>query len=225
MMFTGKKKVAIKKITIKRLQKCASRLCRFLLKPIRIAAKKFSSGSRLLGCNSGVAALEASLTLPIVAAMIFFILEMMKVNNARTAVDSIALEATLEYIAQKNTAGFRDIINKYRPKYVAENQIEYHLTFYNSLTDMLSSAPYGNEDAYFGSKTTYLDTDKNGSYTGPRNSLSSAPADPTGKAFVLTVVCNYHFSSAFVAKFFMGGANSKDKKAFLIWGRGVGICH
>ena len=57
----------------------------------------------------------------------------------------------------------------------------------------------------------------------PYNTLS-------GKVFVLTVVCNYKFSSAFVGSIFHGGSNSKKISGenggkFLLWGRGIGICN
>lgn len=203
--------------------------------------KKSFCNKKIENCNSGVAALEASLTLPIIVMMIFFILEMMKVNNTRTAIDSIALEATLEFIAQKKTTNFVNIINKYRPGYVKKEQIDYFFTFYKSLDDLCSTAPYGNEEAYWNSTSNYIDTDKSNNYTGPKNYINisdkrkpenyfnstdtSADKCITGKVFVLTVVCDYHFSSAFVQKFFAGGANTKNGKNFIIWSRGVGICH
>lgn len=44
------------------------------------------------------------------------------------------------------------------------------------------------------------------------------------RAFILTVVVRYRFTSAFVSKLFMGGSNTKSKDGFLIWSRGVGFC-
>jgi hypothetical protein len=46
----------------------------------------------------------------------------------------------------------------------------------------------------------------------------------SGKAFVLTVVCDYKFSSQMVSLLFAGGSNTKSGKRFIIWSRGVGIC-
>ena len=52
---------------------------------------------------SGLAALEVALTLPVLLMLIFFIIELIRINNTRTAMDSMALEAVLEFIATKST--------------------------------------------------------------------------------------------------------------------------
>lgn len=191
----------------------------------------------------GVAALEASLTLPVIVILIFFILEMMKVNNTRTAMDSMALEATLDFISNANTSNFATIIAKHKPRHLATSDIKYYFTIYNSLDEMCSKAPYGNEEVYWpasntyqSSTTTYIDSNRDKSFyarqtsgTGyitlsdtskPENTISNF----SGKVFVLTFVCDYKFSSAFVKKLFAGGSNVVDGTRFLIWGRGVGIC-
>ncbi len=203
--------------------------------------------------QSGIAVLEASLTLPIVLIMIFFIFEMINVNNARSAMDTIALEASLDFVANKNTNGFNGIIEKYRPSHIDPSRITYYFAVYESLAQMCSASPYGGEEVFwpesdtsFGDSTAFIDTDGNNahltrstvasaghillkSYKEPEEDFSSNNKSPkdtlVGKAFVLTFVCDFPFSSAFVQKLFLGGSNTVDKSRFLIWGRGVGICN
>ena len=203
--------------------------------------------------KTGVAALEASLTLPVILMMIFFMIEMMKVNNTRTAMDSIALEATLHFVANKNTDDFENIIKKYKPTYVADENITYYFAVYESLEKMCSVTPFGNEEIFWplndsshDPKESFIDSDGDSeflarnttpasghivltNYKTPEtsfNRINPPPKDSLiGKAFVLTFVCNYEFSSGFVGRLFVGGSNTKDKTKFLIWGRGVGICN
>jgi hypothetical protein len=53
---------------------------------------------------------------------------------------------------------------------------------------------------------------------------------PSGIVFVITIVCNYPFSSAMASQFFSGGnntikndGNGSKGSMYLLWGRGVGI--
>lgn len=196
--------------------------------------------------HSGVAAMEASLTIPIIFSLIFFTLELIKLNNVRTAMDSMALEATMEFIARKSVSNFASIIKKHKPMLIPESNIKYYFTVYNSLEKMCSVPPYGSEEVFWPNTTTYsvsntfLDSNGDGSFLS-RNTTNGYIAlnnqfDPlttasistdrkiSGKAFVLTFVCDFNFSCDFVKKLFAGGSNTVDGKKFLIWGRGVGIC-
>lgn len=211
--------------------------------------KKLLSLCKIKHINKGIAVLEATLTLPIIIIIIFFILEMMNVNNTRTAIDSIALEATLEFISSKNTEKFEEIIKKYKPVHVPRERIKYYFAVYESIDSMCSISPYGNEEIYWPtglahefSTEAFVDSDRDGRFLGrSANSLGLTNQEKpelsfgygkggineslTNKAFVLTVVCDYKFSSDFIRKFFAGGANTKNGEHFLIWGRGVGICN
>lgn len=223
---------------------------------IRLIEKKFNWIAKLFlfkNKRTGIAVLEASLTLPVILMMIFFIIEMMKVNNTRTAMDSMALEASLDFVSNKNTNNFNDIIKKYKPSYIGDSNIKYYFAVYESLDKMCAVTPFGSEEVFWpSSDTTYapgdtfVDSDGNSAYLArnttatsghiiltnyktPETSFSSSNSSPKdtliGRAFVLTFVCDYKFSSSFIGKLFVGGANTKDKTKFLIWGRGVGICN
>jgi hypothetical protein len=196
----------------------------------------------------GIGAIETVLTLPVICYLIFFILETMKINDLKTALDSIVEEAVFDFIASKNTANFSAIIAKYKPAYIPSANITYYFDIYPNLATMCGKSPYGGEEIFWpqGSSNLTFDNDDYISTTGgafiERSSESlpltnykepesdfSKTAEPkfktlSGKAIVLTVVCDYVFSSAMVKILFSGGSNTKGKKKFLLWARGVGVC-
>ncbi len=200
---------------------------------------------------SGLAALEAALTLPVLLMLIFFIIELIRINNTRTAMDSMALEAILEFIATKSTTKFETIITKHKPAAIPRDNIKYYFTVYDSLESMCATDPYGSEEVFWPSsdvysadeaKKAYVDSNRDtnffqrdtssdsgyislNNHTNPLTTSSiNSVYKISGKAFVLTFVCDFKFSSDFVKKLFAGGSNTVDKKKFLIWGRGVGVC-
>ena len=200
---------------------------------------------------SGLAALEVALTLPVLLMLIFFIIELIRINNTRTAMDSMALEAVLEFIATKSTTKFETIITKHKPAEIPRDNIKYYFTVYDSLESMCATDPYGSEEVFWPSsdiynadeaKKAYVDSNRDtnffqrdtssnsgyislDSHTNPLTTSSiNSVYKISGKAFVLTFVCDFKFSSDFVKKLFAGGSNTVDKKKFLIWGRGVGVC-
>lgn len=200
---------------------------------------------------SGLAALEVALTLPVLLMLIFFIIELIRINNTRTAMDSMALEAVLEFIATKSTKKFETIITKHKPAAIPRDNIKYYFTVYDSLESMCATDPYGSEEVFWPSsdiynadeaKKAYVDSNRDtnffqrdtssnsgyislDSHTNPLTTSSiNSVYKISGKAFVLTFVCDFKFSSDFVKKLFAGGSNTVDKKKFLIWGRGVGVC-
>ncbi|MBR1734912.1 MAG: pilus assembly protein [Alphaproteobacteria bacterium] len=201
--------------------------------------------------DSGVAALEAALTFPVIIILIFFILEMLRVNDTRTAMNSMALEATLDFIANQDASKFPTIIAKHKPKAIPTANIKYYFTIYESLEKMCSVPPYGSEEVFWPDGTSYspdgtkvyVDSNRDNAYLGRNVTTSSSgyinltnTSNPTsttslnttekisGKVFVLTFVCDFVFSSDFVKKLFAGGSNTVNGKRFLIWGRGVGVC-
>lgn len=200
---------------------------------------------------SGLAALEVALTLPVLLMLIFFIIELIRINNTRTAMDSMALEAVLEFITTKSTTKFETIITKHKPAAIPRDNIKYYFTVYDSLESMCATDPYGSEEVFWPSsdiynadeaKKAYVDSNRDtnffqrdtssnsgyislNSHTNPLTTSSiNSVYKISGKAFVLTFVCDFKFSSDFVKKLFAGGSNTVDKKKFLIWGRGVGVC-
>ena len=201
---------------------------------------------------SGLAALEAALTFPVLLMLIFFIIELIRINNTRTAMDSMALEAVLEFIATKSTDNFEAIITKHKPAAIPRDNIKYYFTVYESLEGMCATDPYGSEGVFWPTsdvynaieaKEAYVDSNRDASFferdtssesngyislSSHTNPLTTSSIDTvykiSGKAFVLTFVCDFKFSSDFVKKLFAGGSNTVDKERFLIWGRGVGVC-
>jgi hypothetical protein len=197
--------------------------------------------------------METALTLPVVCYLIFFTLEAIKINDLKTALDSIAEEAIFDFSAAKNTDNFAAIIKKYKPAYIPDANITYYFDIYPDLATMCGTSPYGGEEIFWpttsGSNTTksykdddYISTASDGKFISRSNQsfaltnykkpesdfgLSKTNVDfktLSGKAAVLTVVCNYVFSSAMVKILFSGGSNTKGKKKFLLWSRGVGVC-
>ncbi|MDR3151790.1 MAG: pilus assembly protein [Holosporaceae bacterium] len=194
--------------------------------------------NKLKNSESGAAAIELCFTLPIILSLIFFILEMVKVNNAKTAMETMAAEATFYFAKEKNTTGFADIITRHKPAYVKNSSIRYYFAVYENLEAMCKASPYGGEDIYWiGDETakqsnpsTYLKSSSSFICRNGDLAISNIVKPETsntnfrGKVFVLTFVCDYTFSSKFVADLFAGGTNTNDKKKYLLWGRGCGIC-
>ena len=149
----------------------------FFLKIVDMVTKSPSKKSSLLHRikkrTSGAAALEATLTIPVMVMIIFFTLELMKVNNARAALDSMAIEATMNFIATKSIRNFDSIIEKYRSMNVSKNNIKYYFAIYETLDLMCAVPPFGNEEIYWPSGTvhepttaSFIDIDRNGVFRG-----------------------------------------------------------
>jgi hypothetical protein len=168
----------------------------------------------------------------------------------KNALDTISLEATLDFIVFRNTNNFDAIIEKYKPMFVSRDRIKYYFAVYESLETMCAAAPFGSEDIYWpddnGKKgTIYLGNEQfvqrtNDlpllNYSMPESGFSVELLKDSQKTitlknrlFVLTVVCDYNFSSDMIGQMFAGGSNcrgvSDGSKKFLLWSRGVGVCN
>jgi hypothetical protein len=148
------------------------------------------------------------------------------------------MEMTFDFMASKNSENFLRIIDKHRPVYVSRDNIKWYFDIYNDLSDIDAG-----DVAWYssgGSMEAYVELDGiNGftpaaggiqgfsNHTKPELNISTSGAEElrslSGKAFVLTVVCDYQFSSAFVQKLFGGRTLGADK--FLLWSRSVGVCN
>jgi hypothetical protein len=203
--------------------------------------------------TNGVTLLEVALTLPIIFYIIFFVLEVMLINRTKVAVDSIVMEATLDFISSKNTKHFDDIIKKYKSANAVYCDIVYYFDVYSDLTALCEKDPYGGEEIFWpiiaDGKTTktyaegdYLDTNRDGGFMARSSNsltltdyskpeLNFGPSKDenfktlTGKAFILTFVCDYKFSLPFACELLSGGTGTVGEEKFLIWGRGVGVCN
>ena len=201
----------------------------------------------------GIMILETAITIPIVLYFIFFTIELMKIGEATTAIETIASEATFDFIAHGNKKNFEKIIEKYRPAYVPKENIRYWFRFYENLAAMCSHTPFGGEDIAwpkYDDGNLYLDLgssepyeylpssgdmvivnieDSIRNFSLMKSYINGTKKIPVGTTFVLTFVCDYPFSSSYVKAFFSGGSNtlysdSKERSTkYLLWGRGVGI--
>ncbi|MDR3179918.1 MAG: pilus assembly protein [Holosporaceae bacterium] len=187
----------------------------------------------------GSVLIETAVTLPIVLLLIFFVLEIIRLNVAQVAMESIAVEATFNFITQKTTTDFQDIIEKHMTSNYGE--IKWYFAVYENLETMFSSAPYGAEDIYWYPNTeSYIKTDSGFIKKSedmqdvdpqyPEESFGDEKADNyktlSGKVFVLTFVCDFKFSLDIIKKIFNGGKNTEGEDAhYIIWSRGCGICN
>jgi hypothetical protein len=212
--------------------------------------RTFMGGRRGKSFSRGSFIVETALTLPVFCYLLFFLLEMMKVNETKTAIDSITSEAVFNFVFSKNTDSLDAVIEKYRPSFIPVGNIRYWIRMYTDLAAMCAVSPYGGEgiaypeDASDHSRLSlsasmeFIDFEKNNIFLQAAGNLSDLTVatyltnlnTPPGTAFVITFVCDYPFSSAMVGKLFSGGKNTiKNDGAgtagtmYLIWGRGVGI--
>ncbi|MDR2158172.1 MAG: hypothetical protein LBO02_02540 [Holosporaceae bacterium] len=200
--------------------------------------------------SKGSLAIEAAITLPIICYLVFFILELMKINLTQTAIDIITSEATFDFAVNKKVSNISAIIAKHRPTFIPADNIRYWIRMYTDLAAMCATSPYGGEEiAYPASATdhsqivagsvnsiSFLDSDKNDALLTSNHAFSAsqtasylnANSTPSGTVFVITFVCSYKFSSAFIKGLFSGGVNTKKTggdrgEHYILWGRGVGI--
>lgn len=194
--------------------------------------------------EAGLALIEAALTIPIIIYIIFFCIELVRVHNVKIAMDSMALQCSLDFIASKQTTNFETIIKKHLTLNLDRSQIKYYFKVYNDLATMCAdtNTPFGADEVFWPNSTSatagaYLDANKNntqnssGGYitlSDNSNPITTASINTTdklsGKVFVLTFVCDFPFSSGFMKKLYGGGVNTKNGTKFLLWGRGVGVC-
>lgn len=200
--------------------------------------------------NSGVIVLEASLTFPIIFCLIFFIIEIIKITDTQSSIDSIVVDMSFDFMGSKTTENFELIIDRYRPKYVQHSNIVWYFSIYPDIATMIEDSSFKGGEIFWPSndqctspeEKEYVETNDNGSFS-PRSIKSINLSDYkrpegyfkiensnltmkslSGKSFVLTVVCDYKFSSAFIKKIFYGGSNTVGGEKYLIWSKSVGIC-
>lgn len=159
-----------------------------------------------------------------------------KSTNAGNASESLSGSATTGGITPSN---FDTIIAKYKPKYISQEDITYYFTFFDTPKEMYENnkniAVYWPESENSTSPQDDMvieSTSENdfsseimeqiSNYKHPEKGLEDVTLNH--RAFILTVVIRYRFTSAFVSQLFMGGSNTKSEDGFLIWSRGVGFC-
>lgn len=202
----------------------------------------------------GSSVLEFALTFPVVIYLIFFIIEILRLKDVQTSVDSIAEECATQFMVSKSTTlpssdtdgamNFDKIIDKYLPKYIPRKDLTYYFTIFESPKALYENTsniavywPVSESTAVANSGEVIRNSgveSPNGTvelknYKRPELGFSQDKKDKnillTRKAFVLTVVLRYTFSSAFVGKLFAGGSNVENSPdTFLVWSRATGIC-
>lgn len=188
---------------------------------------------KLLKTIRGSVMLEAALTLPIVVYIMLYSLELLHMNRMQTAIDAIAEKCTIDYIANHDSTKFEEIINQYLSASDQAN-LSYSFTVYESIEKMQKTPPYGGADIYWPEDiTSYIPSSSESRLDAvgyivdnvkePEKTQAVLEKIP-GCAFVLTFVFNYKFYSHLTSTFFSGGTNTADKKKYLLWSRGVGIC-
>ncbi|MDR1982250.1 MAG: hypothetical protein LBQ08_00410, partial [Holosporaceae bacterium] len=95
--------------------------------------------------SRGAILVETALTLPIFCYLVFFLLELMKINETQTAVETITTESTFDFVYNKSIAKIDAIIEKHRPRFIPVDNIRYWIRMYESLDTMCSESPYGGE--------------------------------------------------------------------------------
>lgn len=124
--------------------------------------RKFSNLRRK---SLGVIAIEVCFTLPVVIYLIFFTIELIKINITNDALQSICEEATYLTITHDYDSysewvqKIDDIIEKYRPTFIPEKApgytsapwpvIRYEIILYNGLNEMLATIPYGGHSIHY----------------------------------------------------------------------------
>jgi hypothetical protein len=121
--------------------------------------------------------LEAALTLPVICALIFFAIELMKIHIAQTTLEVICAEATFSTICGKANMEYDAIIVKHLPKFIPRSAIRYYFHAYVSLEKMCAAPPYGGESvAWARDAIAWVELDDAGEFlkTGTENTLITA---------------------------------------------------
>jgi hypothetical protein len=183
------------------------------------------------------------LTLPIICSLIFFALELIKINITQSALNVICAEASFLTISHSYANGSEliekidTVIEKYRPSFIGYAVIRYHFETYDSLIEMCRTPPYGGTDIHWPNYENDSAAQNHSSPTYGSNTKYFLPSGgnvhwhfaydncwayvlniSSGKCFVLTVSCSYQFSSQFVKRLFSGGSNAMQCKSSCLYG-------
>lgn len=156
----------------------------------------------------GTAVLEVALCIPVLLYLIFFTLEIIRIEIYQVAIDNMVLHLAFEYSGRKDYGNFEKIVEALKPPFFKSmNNIHCHIHVFSNLTTLMKS------------NVTKADPEwDNQSLT--KKGIEKATS---GCAFVVTVSYKYPFTSAFVEKLFAGGKRYNNN--FLIWGRAINVCN
>ncbi|MBO4405188.1 MAG: pilus assembly protein [Alphaproteobacteria bacterium] len=106
--------------------------------------------------STGVAILETALTLPVVLYIVFFSIELIRMELAQTAVDSITKELTFYLMAKGKIVQSEvdAIFNKYRPWGIPIGNFRFYLRMYSNFhtennKGLMDVSPYGGFTIYW----------------------------------------------------------------------------
>jgi hypothetical protein len=169
----------------------------------------------------GIAALEATLTLPTLCSLIFFLIELIRIDITKSALNIICAKITFQTIGHNGDGpsliqAIDEIIETHRPRFAPTSIFRYYFEVYLSLAEMCSTAPYGGTCVHHNSSDSAQFIPSGAQHWHPHVDNSATCLDnlagngfPAGRVFVLTVSCAYPFSNVFVKKLFSGGSNSR----------------
>lgn len=185
---------------------------------------------KIFSNKSGVTAVEAALIIPLLFALVLYIVELMFLNSAKAALMAITVQATADITDGKGINRFYNIIEKYKKKYAPRGEIDYYIRSFESPEYFLHNAGevYWPKDSKL-----YLDKNKDTTKAEDSHGTDGLP-DNDRRFFVITFVTNYKFSNRLMRLFFSGGTNTTrddnnpktgDPKGseYLIYARGVGV--
>lgn len=162
--------------------------------------------------KEGTAVLETALCIPVLLYLIFFTLEIIRIEIYQIAIDNMTLHLAFEYSGRKSSENFKKIVESLKPPFFKSmNNIHCHVHVFSNLTKLMESNVTRNNPEW----ENKLSTDPQ--YETGLNKTTS------GCAFMITVSYKYPFTSAFVEKLFAGAKRYNNN--FLLWGRAINVCN
>ena len=127
--------------------------------------------------------------MPVVLYIIFFSIELIRMQLAQVAVDAITKECTFSLMAKGNCSDFDAIINKYRPWGIPLGNFRFYVRLYQHMTSpdggttkgIMDVSPYGGETIYW-ADTDYANPNPNESPSS-RASIQSYGMAPSRATF------------------------------------------
>ena len=162
--------------------------------------------------KKGTAVLETALCIPVLLYLVFFTLEIVRIEIYQVAIDNMVLQLAFEYSGRKNSSNFKKIVKALKPPFFKSmNNVNCHIHVFSDLTKLMKSNATRGDPEWENQLSSDLLYD-----TGINTTTS-------GCAFMITVSYKYPFTSAFVEKLFTGG--KKYNNNFLLWGRAINVCN
>ncbi len=150
----------------------------------------------------GVAILEATMTLPIILSILFFSLELIRIELAQIAADAIAKRCTLELMDSDQTKKermekFDKIISDLRPAGIPLKNIRFYIRLYPKLhkdpgdimEGMMDVPPYGGETIGW-ADSAESPSNKSPNEAAKDNYYGLSSTHPLMRGYYNTAICN-----------------------------------